>query len=261
MTIAELRKTRMAQGLSLTEISRTTRIGIAHLRHIEEGDLNALPPGFYARAFIRAYAEAIGVDADLVLGELAGRLSPAQAADASHPSPRTQGALPWSDAATLIPDARMQVLKQLLHMHDESVAQPGAATSTAATDAPMRGQRRVLAATFDGLLLSAIYLSVLDLTAITCGVSVRELLGFAPLEVCTVLGLITALYLVLMGGVAGRTIGAMLLDVPLIERARRPLDLGAIARRSVDCVRADVAAAAAVVTSIPALIARSRRAA
>ncbi len=274
MTIAELRKTRMAQGLSLTEISRTTRIGVAHLRHIEEGDLNALPPGFYARAFIRAYADAIGVDPDMVLGGLADRLPAAQAADAPHPTSRAQQALPWADAATLIPDARMQVLRQLLNRHNESVAreaqthppvqastQAQADTALAVAGATGRGERRVLAATFDGLLLCAIYLTVLDLTAITCAVSVRELLGIAPLEVCTVLGLITALYLVLMGGVAGRTIGAMLLDVPLIERARRPLDLGAIARRSVDCVRADVTAAAAMVTSIPSLLTRSRRAA
>ena len=208
------------------------------------------------------------MDADIILGELADRLPAAQAADAPHPTSRAQGALPWSDAATLTPDARMQVLKQLLNRHNESVArqtqtQTPAQTGTPppAGGTPERGERRVLAATFDGLLLCAIYLSVMDLTAITCGVSVRELLSISPLEVSTVLGLITALYLVLMGGVAGRTIGAMLLDVPLVERARRPLDLGAIARRSVDCVRADVAAAAAVVTSIPALITRSRRAA
>jgi len=65
----------------------------------------------------------------------------------------------------------------------------------------------------------------------------------------------------MMGGIAGRTIGAMLLDVPLLERSRSPLGLGAIARRSVDCVRADVAAAADVVTLIPALLKSGRRAA
>ena len=74
MSIAELRKNRMAQGLSLTEISRRTRIGVTHLRHIEEGNFKSLPPGFYARAFVRAYAEAIGMDADIVLGELSDSL-------------------------------------------------------------------------------------------------------------------------------------------------------------------------------------------
>jgi hypothetical protein len=53
----------------------------------------------------------------------------------------------------------------------------------------------------------------------------------------------------------------MLLDVPLLEQSRSPLGLGAIARRSVDCVRLDVAAAADVVTLIPALLKSGRRAA
>ena len=122
MTAAELRKNRMAQGLSLTEISRRTRIGVTHLRRIEEGDFKSLPPGFYARAFVRAYAEAIGVDADIVLGTLADQLPAAQArARRTPPRPVAPGAaLPWADAADLIPDARMQVLKQLLDRHNET---------------------------------------------------------------------------------------------------------------------------------------------
>ena len=86
MTIAELRRIRMAKGLSLTEISRRTRIGVGFLRKIEEGNLGGLPPGFYARAFVRAYSEAIGIDADVVLGTLADELPAPQAASAPHPT-------------------------------------------------------------------------------------------------------------------------------------------------------------------------------
>ena len=265
MTVAELRKTRMAQGLSLTEISRRTRIGVTHLRRIEEGDFKSLPPGFYARAFVRAYAEAIGVDADLVIATLADQLPAAQASSAPHPTaPHTQQqGLPWADAADLIPDARMQVLRQLLDRHDRTVAPAGpVATRESATVAtPARGPRRFLAASLDGLLLASIYLMVIGATAAFCGVSAGELLHVAGFAVFTVLALITLLYLLMMGGIAGRTIGAMLLDVPLLERSCSPLGLGAIARRSVDCVRADVAAAADVVTLIPALLRSGRRAA
>ena len=88
MTIAELRRIRMAKGLSLTEISRRTRIGVGFLRKIEEGNLQGLPPGFYARAFVRAYSEAIGIDADVVLGTLADELPAPQAATAPHPTAR-----------------------------------------------------------------------------------------------------------------------------------------------------------------------------
>jgi transcriptional regulator with XRE-family HTH domain len=265
MTAAELRKTRMAQGLSLTEISRRTRIGVTHLRRIEEGDFKSLPPGFYARAFVRAYAEAIGVDADIVIGTLADQLPAAQASSSPHPTAphMQQQALSWADAADLIPDARMQVLKQLLDRHNKAVAtaEPVASQESVLVTIRGRGARRFLAASLDGLLLASIYLTVIGATAAFCGVSMGELLHAARFAVFTVLALITLLYVMMMGGIAGRTIGAMLLDVPLLERSRSPLRLGAIARRSVDCVRADVAAAADVVTLIPALLKSGRRAA
>ena len=260
MTVAELRRARMAQGLSLTEISRRTRIGVGHLRRIEEGDFESLPAGFYARAFVRAYAEAIGVDADIVIGELADRLPAAQAALAPHPAGARQPGLPWADAAELIPDARMQVLKQLLERHNDVAARHDRRRPDSRL-ASRGGPRRFLAATFDGLLLAAIYLTVLGLTAVQCGVGVIELVRESGPAIFTVLGLITVLYVLLMGGIAGRTIGAMLLDVTLVEHPRRPMDLATIARRSMDCVRADVTAAADVMSLVEGLIGGSRRAA
>jgi hypothetical protein len=255
MTIAELRRARMARGLSLTEISRRTRIGVAHLRKIDDGDLRGLPAGFYARAFVRAYAEAVGLDGELVLSRLAEHLPSAEAATEQS----RQAALPYTDAATLIPDARMQVLKQLLERHDRSVETDRKVSVATARTA--RGPRRFLAAWMDGLLLATIYFSVLALTALTCRVSVIELVEVAGIQVFTVLAIITLLYVLLMGGIAGRTIGAMLLDVPLMEGPRRPLDLHAIARRSLDCVRADVVAASELTAFVERLFGRARRAA
>jgi transcriptional regulator with XRE-family HTH domain len=265
MSIAELRKNRMAQGLSLTEISRRTRIGVTHLRHIEEGNFKSLPPGFYARAFVRAYAEAIGVDADIVLGELSEMLPATQAASSPAPDSSPAGSASLrTDAAELIPDARMQVLKQLLDRHNDSVAVLPSSPKidgSAGVSRTRGGLRRFFAASIDGLLLASIYLGVLVLTAALCGVTMAELVRVAGIQVLTVLALITVLYVMLMGGIAGRTIGAMMLDVPLLERAGRPMDLGTIARRSVDCVKADVAAATDVGSLIEALIGRTRRAA
>jgi hypothetical protein len=251
MTIAELRRARMARGLSLTEISRRTRIGVGYLRKIDDGDLQGLPAGFYARAFVRAYADAVGLDGELVVSRLADRLPSAE----SSPQPAGQGALPYTDAAALIPDARMQVLKQLLERHNRRVE----TDRHVRMDATSTGPRRFLAACVDGLLLSSIYFSVLALTALTCGISIVELVEISGLEVFTVLAIITLMYVLLMGGVAGRTIGAMLLDVPLTERPRRPLDLHAIARRSLDCVRADVVAAGELSAIVERIFGRARR--
>jgi Helix-turn-helix domain/RDD family len=255
MTIAELRRARMARGLSLTEISRRTRIGVGHLRKIDDGDLQGLPGGFYARAFVRAYADAVGLDGEVVVNRLANYLPSAESA----PAQTGQVALPYADAAELIPDARMQVLKQLLERHNRRV-ETDRQVRVAAADV-RRGPRRFLAAWVDGFLLATIYFSVLALTALTCGVSIVELVERAGLEVFSLLAVITLMYVLLMGGIAGRTIGAMLLDVPLMEHPRRPLDLHAIARRSLDCVRADVVAAAELTSVVERLFGRARRAA
>lgn len=260
MTIAELRRIRMAKGQSLTEISRRTRIGVGYLRKIEEGDWRGLPPGFYARAFVRAYAEAVGVDADVVLGTLADELPSAQAAGAPYPGTSHHGAAHAAESAELIPDARMFLLKQILERHNALVNRQRAAPALAFGPSE-RGSRRLMAASIDGLMLASLYAGVLASTAWSCGMTIGELVIESGVAVFTVLALITLLYVIMMGGIAGRTIGAMLLDVPLSDRPSAPLDLAAIGRRSVRFLRADISTAADVVSLVAPLLSRVRRAA
>ena len=125
----------------------------------------------------------------------------------------------------------------------------------------MAPSRRFLSAAIDGLLLASLYFGVLGLTAFSCGVTVPQLIAVSGFAVFTVLALITLLYVFMMGGVAGRTIGSMLLEVPLMEHPSAPLTLHAILRRSLRFVRADAAAAADVVSLVAPLFNRPRRAA
>lgn len=62
----ELRKEREAKNITLAEISRQTRIHIKYLQAIDQGAFDILPQT-YVRAFIKAYAEAIGMDAVEIL--------------------------------------------------------------------------------------------------------------------------------------------------------------------------------------------------
>lgn len=57
----ELRAARLAQEISLEDISSTTRINIKFLKAIEEGNFSLLPQT-YIRAFIRTYAAQVGLD-------------------------------------------------------------------------------------------------------------------------------------------------------------------------------------------------------
>lgn len=58
----ELRKERESRQLTLSDISQLTRINIKYLQAIEQGAFDVLPQT-YVRAFIKAYAEAVGINA------------------------------------------------------------------------------------------------------------------------------------------------------------------------------------------------------
>jgi transcriptional regulator with XRE-family HTH domain len=59
-----LRAARQALGLSLTDISETTRIRERHLAAIESGLVDQLPSRPFTIGYVRAYAKALGLDAD-----------------------------------------------------------------------------------------------------------------------------------------------------------------------------------------------------
>src|SRR5262245_19102769 len=62
-----LRELREQRGVSLEELARSTRINPRLLTALEDDDLGALPPGPFARGFIRAYCQALEAPADDVL--------------------------------------------------------------------------------------------------------------------------------------------------------------------------------------------------
>lgn len=66
---SELKETREAQGLSLDSLQETTKIQKRYLEAIEQGNYEILPGKFYARAFIKEYATAIGLDPNKLMEE------------------------------------------------------------------------------------------------------------------------------------------------------------------------------------------------
>lgn len=66
---ARLKEERIAKGLSLEELQEITKIQKRYLVAIEEGKLEILPGKFYARAFIKEYAAALGIDSSELLEE------------------------------------------------------------------------------------------------------------------------------------------------------------------------------------------------
>jgi cytoskeleton protein RodZ len=76
-----LREARTRQGLELHDAERATRIRAKFLAALEEERFDQLPAEAYAKAFLRTYADFLGLDGDLYVAELNSRF------EASRPPP------------------------------------------------------------------------------------------------------------------------------------------------------------------------------
>ncbi|WP_018922487.1 helix-turn-helix domain-containing protein [Salsuginibacillus kocurii] len=69
-----LKETREEQGMSMDELQERTKIQRRYLIAIEEGDYDSLPGAFYARAFVKSYAEALRLNSEEIFEEYASEL-------------------------------------------------------------------------------------------------------------------------------------------------------------------------------------------
>jgi transcriptional regulator with XRE-family HTH domain len=62
-----LRRERERRGVTLRQIAEQTKVSVPLLEGLEADDLSRWPAGIYRKAFVRAYAASIGLDADEVV--------------------------------------------------------------------------------------------------------------------------------------------------------------------------------------------------
>jgi cytoskeletal protein RodZ len=86
-----LRHERERRQITLQAIADDTKISRSLLEALERDDVSRWPSGIFRRAFVRSYAEAIGLNADEVVREFAERFP-----DPNEPAPP-----PPQDAAQL----------------------------------------------------------------------------------------------------------------------------------------------------------------
>ncbi len=65
-----LQNARNEKHYTLDDLQQITKIQKRYLIAIEENNFDALPGDFYVRAFIRQYADTVGIKADKLLSEL-----------------------------------------------------------------------------------------------------------------------------------------------------------------------------------------------
>ena len=61
-----LRLERESRGLTLKTISESTKVSVALLEGLESDDISRWPGGIFRRAFVRSYAQCVGLDPDEV---------------------------------------------------------------------------------------------------------------------------------------------------------------------------------------------------
>ena len=78
-----LRREREMRGITLDEISESTKISRRHLESLEKEEFDELPGGIFNKGFVRAYARYLGIDEDQAVADYSS-------ASAEQPAPPDQ---------------------------------------------------------------------------------------------------------------------------------------------------------------------------
>jgi hypothetical protein len=206
-------RARAERGEDLAALVARTGLRIHHVRAIEAGRFDDLPPGLYGRAAIRSFALAYGLDAEAVLAGCEDLL------------PRVED-----------PIAALARMRGVTPAH----AVPAAAPATVASIAALVW-RPFAAATVDGAIAGALLIATSGAAALLARVSLQALSPSAAALFVPAL-LLGAIYYVWLGGLGGTTFGEYAVGPHARLRDPRPLTLPAIARRTVAAATADARA-------------------
>src|SRR5437588_2199489 len=121
---ARLRQQRERQQIALTSVAHQTKIGLALLEGLERDDVSHWPAGIFRRAFLRAYAQIVGLEPDAVVREfLEIYPDPAEVSEAATPDTygTSAGQRPPSRLGCLIASA----MGSLFRVHPEVLHERG----------------------------------------------------------------------------------------------------------------------------------------
>ena len=204
-----LHRARLDRGLELAQLADHTSLSPWIVQKIDAGHFDQLPPGIYARAYVRTFASAVGLEPEQAVRDLSDRLPAVE-----DPMPVLR-----EIAARDTPAWVRGVSEWLVSARDRAVAL--AADPALCPERTWRVARQVTAAALDAGILLAVYPVLLLLTAWTAGVNPEEVAQAAAGLVAVWL-VVAALYFLLLGGIGGATPGARVLR---LNRPPRPVPL------------------------------------
>jgi hypothetical protein len=187
---------------------------------IERGAFGDLPSGLYGRHAIRAYARAVGLDAENVLEEVGPALP--------EPEDPLDGL------------ARVRGLARRVKSRAADDPAPSARASRAPAPVEHFNEsaadwRTMAASAIDGALLVSVVVAMAQLTALAAGAPLPDVIAVAAPAWALMAAVVMALYFVLLGGVRNATLGAWLLEAPVDGGAAHPIDAGGALRRGLRC--------------------------
>ncbi len=97
------------RGVSLRHIANSTRISVMSLEALERSDLSRLPGGIFTRAFVRAYAQEVGLDPERTIQDFIAELPPDTAMATAYPVAVEDSVKLESDRKALAAAIRMVV--------------------------------------------------------------------------------------------------------------------------------------------------------
>jgi hypothetical protein len=218
--LERMRLAREEQGLDLEALARKTRIRVHQLEAVERGRFEQLPRGVYARAVVRAYAEAVGLEPNNAVAQIAPLLPEPE--DAMAGIARVHG---YDPPARTRP---VEAPPPPSGVQGEPAPLPDAPRARWTLDPTLLA--RASAAAIDGGILAAITGLLVAASAGAAELSVAELLAFAAPAMAMLVALIAALYFLLLGGIAGATIGHRVARLAPV-RTSPSLDLSKVCRR------------------------------
>lgn len=95
---AYLRRERERRGLALRTISESTKVSVPLLEGLEADDISRWPGGIFRRAFVRSYAQCVGLDPDDVVRRFERQHQPEPDAGQADPLSAVARAAPDSQA-------------------------------------------------------------------------------------------------------------------------------------------------------------------
>jgi hypothetical protein len=212
---------RVKRNIGLDELNARTSLSPVVLRKIDEGRFDELPPGVYARAYVKSFAAEVGLDPDEALRSIEHLLP-----GAPDPLPVLRELQPpgFSERFSAKCAAIVRGVKKRADMDTDAKPDEVQVEDTS--------MPRIGAAAIDALVLIVLNLAVVLLVALGTGIRPSSLLRHGSGALGMLCAVPTVLYFILFNGIAGQTVGRRLCRLPEAH-VHAPLTLDAILRRAV----------------------------